>query len=206
VLNRDRLDFRIQEAFKNGWTPYYATSLQEEDIDRTRFLSYQARDVNRHRVGLDYRQKRWYAGAEFEYNDDAIDPYKGMHFRADATFVEKPPHSLGGNGSFSFLRFDGSGELDPHEASLLDLGMSYRFLLDPRWDVSATAAYRYEDDSIFGVTHGVDLAAGVNWRFGQFTASVEVEYDLLDLPNSSDGTFAVWIKLRREFPLLGRRE
>lgn len=203
VLNRDRLDVRMQQAFASGWTPYYAASLQEEDIDRTRFRSYQARDVNRHRLGLDYREKRWFVGAELEYNDDAIDPYKGVHLRADATFLEKAPHSLGGQGNFSFLRFDGSGELDPHDTSLLDLGVSYRFLLDPRWDVSLAAAYRYEDDSSFGVTHGVDVTAAVAWKFGQFTASVEVEYDLLDLPGSSDGQIAVWMKLRREFPLLG---
>jgi len=204
-LNRDRLDYRIQQAFKSGWTPYYAMSLQEEDIDRTRFVSYQARDINRHRAGVDYRQPRWSAGGEFEYNDDAIDPYKGVHLRADATLLEKAPHTLSGRGNFSFLRFDGSGDLQPHEASLLDLGTSYRFLLDPNWDVGVTAAYRYEDDSLYGITHGVDFNAGLNWRLGQFTASLEFEYDLLDLPGSSDGTIAVWIKLRRGIPLIGAR-
>jgi hypothetical protein len=204
-LTRDRLDVRVQQSFTAGWTPYYATSLQEEDLDGGRFLSYRARDINRHRVGLDYRQKRWFAGAELEYNDDAIDPYKALHLRADATLLEKAPHSLGGRGNFSFLRFDGSGALEPHETALLDLGISYRFLLEPRLEGSASAAYRYEDDSLFGITHGVDLTAALNWKIGLFTASVEAEYDLLDLPGSRDGTFALWIKLRREFPLLPRR-
>lgn len=203
-IHRDRVDFRVQQAFKNGFSLYYAASLQDESINNSRFLSYEPRDVNRHRVGLDYRQKRWFAGAELEYNDDGVDPYKAVHLRTDATVYERAQHSLNGRGNFSFLRFDGRGELTPHDTSLLDLGMSYRFLIDPKWDASATIAYRYEDDSLYGITHGVDVAGGVNWRIGQFTASVEIEYDLLDLPSSSDGTFAVWLKVRREFPLISR--
>jgi hypothetical protein len=201
VLNRDRLDFRVQQAFHGGWSPYYAVSLQNEDIDHRRFRSYPPRDVNRHRLGLDYRQQRGFANVEFEYNDDSIDPYKGVHFRADRLLLEQSRHSLNGRGNCSFLRFDGMRDHRPRETSLLDLGLSYRYWIG-LLEASATAAYRYEDDSVFGVTHGVDLSAGLNWRIGLFTVRLEVEYDLLDLPHSSDGNFGVWLKLRREFPLV----
>ncbi len=204
-LNRDRVNFRIQQAFKAGWTPYYTMSFQDEDLDRTRFLGYRAREVNRHRVGLRYRQKRWSAGAEYEYNDDSIDPYQALHLDADATILQQAAHTLSGRGSYSHYEFDGARGLSGHDASLLDLGLAYEFHIDPALAATAAAAYRYEDDSLAGITNGVDLSAALNWRLGRFTAVFELAYDMLDLDRSYDGTFTAWIKLRREIPLLGQR-
>ncbi len=219
-LVRDRLDFRVQQEFKNGITAYYAGSLQEEDIDRTRFLNYLPRDVNRHRAGLTYRKSRWSVGGELEYNDDAIDPYRAAHLRGDATLIDKQPHTLSARGSASQFRFTGAegqwgrgrGLLDgplgrdnllERDTTMLDLGLAYRAALSSTLEANASAAYRFEDDTLFGRTHGVDLSAALTWRIGKFFASFEVEYDYLDLPGSRDGTLAVWIKLRREIPLLG---
>jgi hypothetical protein len=202
-LNRDRIDLRIQQAFKNGWTPYYAASLQREDIDRLRFLAYEPRDVNRHRLGVDYRRPRWSAGGELEYNEDSIDPYRAAHLRADATLLDRAPHHLGARATYSFFHFVGDNDLQAHDVSLVDCGLTYRWVLNQRWEVDAAAAYRFEDDTLFGVTHGVDLSAALRWRIGLFTASFEVEYDQLDLPGSDDGTLAAWIKLRREIPVIG---
>jgi hypothetical protein len=50
------------------------------------------------------------------------------------------------------------------------------------------------------------VAASLNWRIGLFTASVEVEYDMLDIPGSEDGAFVAWVKLRREIPVIRRAE
>ncbi|MBL8880851.1 MAG: hypothetical protein JNG88_17190 [Phycisphaerales bacterium] len=204
-LTRDRVDFRVQQAFKSGWTPYYAASYQSEDIDRTNFIRFEPRDVNRHRVGVDYREKLWSVGGEFEYNDDSIDPYLAAHLRGDAVFYDKLPHSFSGQGRYSFYHFRGGDGLIAHDVSMLDVGASYRLRLDTRWEADVTAAYRFEDDSGSGITHGVDVTAGVQWRIGLFTASFEIEYDSLDLPGSDDGTIAAWVKLRREIPVIGGR-
>lgn len=201
-FDRDRVDLRIQQAFSSGWTPYYAAALQNDEIDAARTPGYPERDLNRHRLGLDYRRRRWSVGAEAEYNDDSIDPYVAGHLRGDATLYEKPQHALSGRGTCSFFHFRGADELGPHDVSLADVGLSYRYLMGERWEANATTAYRFEDDTRFGVTHGVDLAAALHWRLGYFTATFEVEYDLLDLPGSDDGTFVAWIKLRREIPLV----
>lgn len=204
-LTRDRLDFRIQQAFRSGWTPYYAASFQREDIDRTQFVRFEPRDVNRHRVGVDYRRKLWSVGAEFEYNDDSIDPYLAAHLRGDAVFYETLPHSLSGRGTYSYYHFRGRDELIAHDVSMIDIGASYRLRLDTRWEADITAAYRFEDDSGRGITHGVDVSAALEWKIGLFSARFEIEYDMLDLPGSNDGTVAAWFKLRREIPLIGER-
>ncbi len=203
-LDRDRFDVRVQHEFKNGLTPYYAGTVQAESLDRARLVSYVPRDIQRHRLGLTYRQKKWSVGGEFEYNDDHIDPYKAIHLNFDAVVLDKPPHSLGTRGNFSFFRFDGTGQVDARDTSLLDLGLTYRVLLTQALEASTTAAYRFEDDSLEGLTHGIDLTAAINWRIGLFTLSFELEYDLLDLPSSSDEGFTAWLRLRREIPLIGR--
>jgi hypothetical protein len=232
-LSRDRLDFRIQHDFKFGLTPYYAGSIQDEDIGESRLLSFRARNVNRHRIGLTYRRPRWSAGVEYETNDDGIDPYDAVHLTGDAVFLQKAQHQLTGNFALSRFRFDGtegggwndgawlggrwsdgwsvgrgsyaSYGLEPRDTTLFDAGMSYRYLLGERVEASAGARYRFENDSLFGETHGVDLTTSIAYRIGLFSVLFEVEYDMLDLPGSHDGTLAAWLKLKREIPVIGRR-
>ncbi len=201
---RDRVDLRVQQVFDCGLTPYYAASLQNEDLDQPRFLSYRARNVNRQRVGVTYRQRRWSAGLEFEYNDDAIDPYQAAHCNGDVVLWQSARQQLDAKTTIARFWFDGSDGLASRNTTLLDLGASYRCLLRRDLELNAAAMYRYEDDSLFGVTHGADLSAAVDWMIGHFTVRFEAEYDLLDLPGSRSGGASVWIKLKREIPLLAR--
>lgn len=203
-IGRDRVDLRVQQDLPGGFTPYYAASVQFESADRQRFLAYEPRDINRHRVGVNYQRKRGSAGIEYEYNDDSIDPYNGMHFNGNLTVFDKPPHTVDLNAALSHLRFDGAEGIRAREATLFDTGLAYRCLLGRDLEGNLAARYRFEDDSIDGRTNGVDVSTSLNWRIGLFTASVEVEYDMLDIPGSEDGTFVAWVKLRREIPLIQR--
>ncbi len=202
---RDRADLRLQQDFSFGLTPYYAGSLQNEQIDRTRFLTFTERNVNRHRLGLRYRQRRWSSGIEYEYNDDSIDPYQAVHATADATLLEDARSTLAANTALSYFDFEGNTDLDARSTTLFDAGMSYRYLLGRDLEASTAARYRYENDGLYGQTHGVDVTAGVSYKIGLFSLSLEVEYDLLDLEKSSDSDVAVWLKLRRSIPVLARR-
>ncbi|MCK4340664.1 MAG: hypothetical protein KAY37_02930 [Phycisphaerae bacterium] len=204
-VTRDRIDWRVQQAFKCGLTPYYAASIQNESLDKPRYLSFRARNVNRHRVGATYRQKRWSLGLEYEYNDDAIDPYQALHFNGDVVLWQSARHQLDGKGTLSRFRFDGSDGLAAHDTTLLDLGTTYRYLLARNLEANAGALYRYEDDSLFGLTHGVDLTAALDWKIGHFSLRFEAEYDVLDLPDSRDDSASFWIKLKRDIPVLARR-
>ena len=201
-VDRDRVDFRIQQAFDFGLTPYYAVSLQDEDLDRPRYLTYRARNVNRQRLGATYRQRSWSAGLEYEYNDDALDPYQAVHANGDVVLWRTARQQLDGKTTLSRFWFDGADELDAHNTTLWDVGCSHRYLLARDLEATASALYRFETDSDYGDTHGVDLSAAVEWKIGLFALRLEAEYDLLDLPGSSDRTFAVWFKLRRDIPIL----
>lgn len=203
-VSRDRIDFRVQQEFNFGLTPYYALSLQDEDIDNPRYLPFRARNVNRQRIGATYRRKRWSAGLEYEYNDDAIDPYQALHLNGDVVLWQTARNQLDGKGTLSQFWFDGSNGLASRDTTLLDLGMSYRLLIARDFEADLSALYRYEEDSLYGITHGVDLSGALEWNVGYFSLRFEAEYDVLDLPNSSDDGFAVWLKLKREIPLIAR--
>jgi hypothetical protein len=203
-ISRDRIDLRLQQDFKFGLTPYYAASVQDEDIDESRHLRFRARNVNRHRVGATYRRKLWSAGLEYEFHDDTIDPYQAMHFNGDVVLWQNARNQLDGKATLSRFWFDGSDGLAPRNTTLLDLGASYRYMLARGFEVNAGAMYRYEDDSLYGLTRGVDLTGALEWKLGYFSLRFEAEYDVLDLPGSSDDGLAVWLKLKREIPLIAR--
>lgn len=204
-LHRDRIDYRIQHDFDFGLTPYFAGSVQNEDIGSGRFLRFRARNVNRQRIGVNYRRPRWSAGLEYEFNDDGIDPYQGVHANGDVVLLTSARHQLSANTHFSRFWFDGARRLDTRTSSLFDAGVSYRTMLGRRLEGNADLRYRYEDDSIFGDTHGVDLKTALTYHIGLLAISLEVEYDVLDLPGSTDGTVEAWVKIKRDIPVIGAR-
>lgn len=205
-ISRDRIDVRIQQDFKFGLTPYYAGSIQDEDLDRSRFQTFRARNVNRHRIGATYRKPRWSIGLEYEFNDDAIDPFEAFHLNGDVMLLDRARQQLNSHLTLSRFLFDGSDGLREHDTTLLDLGMSYRYLLSRDLELNAAADYRYEDDSLFGRTKGVDLTGSLAYKIGLFSALFEVEYDVLDLPASSDNNVSFWLKLRRNIPIVASRK
>lgn len=201
---RDRIDLRLAHRFKNGIEPYYALSLQDEDLSDDRYLVFQERDINRHRLGVAISKPRWAASAEYEYNHDGIDPYQAGHFTGDVTVLQDLKQQAALRGALSHFRFDGNENFDSRDTTLLDLGAFYRYTLAPSIEANATALYRFQNDSLFGETNGVDLTASVSWKLGLFTLLVEAEYDMLDLPTSTDNTAALWVKVRREIPIIGK--
>jgi hypothetical protein len=211
-VRRDRVDFRLQQDFKFGLTPYYAGSMQDEVLDGARFLPYRDRQVNRHRLGATYRQKRWSAGLEYEYNDDGIDPYQAVHGNGDIVLLQRAAHQLNAKATLSQFWFrgqDGSFGSDPllgRDTFLMDIGGDYRFLLARNLEGNAAVMYRYENDTLNGVTNGVDLTTALDYKLGYFTLRFEAEYDLLSLPGSRDNGFSFWVKLRRDIPVIEKKE
>ncbi len=203
TLERNRVDARVQQDFSNGLSPYYALTYQDEDIDGSRFTSFLARRINRHRVGVTYKQPRFSAGAEYEFNDDSIDPYHAGHLNGDVTVWDAAPHTVTAGGRASYFHYTGTAILQSHDVFLSDLGLTWQAVFSPDFDATASATYRFENSNLYGRTEGLDLRAGLNRQIGQFSLALEVEYDQLNIRSSEDRNFAVWLRLRRGFPVIG---
>lgn len=202
---RDRVDLRIQDDLKIGLTPYYAASLQDEKLSEQDFVTFTDRNINRHRIGFSYRRPRWSVGPEYEYNDDSIDPYQAGHLTGNAVLFDAAPHSLNADMRLSYFDFRGNGFLQHHFTTLLDTGLTHRYVMSTRLESDTSAKFRYENDSLFGETVGVDLRTALTYRIGEFSLSVEAEYEMLDLPSSTDNSAGIWLKIRRTIPIIGQR-
>jgi hypothetical protein len=161
-IDRNRFDWRIQHNFEHGISAYYTGAWQEEDLDNPRFQSYLPRDVNRHRLGLAQRRDRWGYGLEYEFNDDTIDPYNAVHLNGDYTVLSKDTFDWTSQAALSRFWFNGAAELPDRTTTYLTAGTSLHYLLTGSTEASFSANYRYEDDSIYGITNAVDITGGVD--------------------------------------------
>lgn len=196
------LSGRIQQDFKNGWTPHYEVVVRRQLIDTNDTFFLQENNVDRHRIGVTYRRPAWLVGSEAEYNDETIDPYSAVHLTGNWTILERLADRLGVRGGLSKFWFRSSDERKP---IIFDLAADYRRRVNNRTDWVSTAIYRHEHDSVFGNTNGVDVRSGMACRIGKLTLSADLEYDMLDIDQSEEDGLSLWIKVRRDFPnLLGK--
>ena len=191
-----QIEARIQQDFEIGLTPYYAVTVREQNLDQSDPLGFEPNRLNRHRLGLTYRRQSWSAGAEFEYNDETIEPYTAGHFTADWAPLAGPIDQL--DLTFSFSQFCFRHHVG-RDATLLDVRLDYRHNFNTRTSLRTAAAYRFEHDTISGDTYGLDLESEFEYRIGQLTLSLAVEYDNLRIASSNEEGLAVWFKIRRDF-------
>ena len=199
-----RVDFSLEQRFKSGLTPYYNFSFRNQEVEfSTGFAADQDR-TDHHRIGLKLERDRYYLSAEFEIFDDSIDPYDAFHLDGRYSFLRNSEHDLQGSARLSRFFFEGG--LDDRNVTIFELELDHRWHISEALSTSNRAAYRWEDDSIDGDTNAVDLAAAVSYALGDLSVELSVEYDLLDLPNSKEDGFGVWLTVRRELPNLFARK
>jgi len=194
-----RFDARIEQQFDSGLRPYYEFNFRHQQIADPydgAALAYVPveDDLTRHRIGVDYTRDRWSAGAEFESEDNHYDPFDAIHLNGQWTVVQTDRMNGSLFAGYSRFYFDSP---DNRDVDLLDLGFDGQFDLNERCSAQVAAAYRWENDSIDGVTHGVDLEATMVYLLGQTQIELTGEYDLLEIEGSRDDGFAVWFRVRR---------
>ena len=199
-----RADFGIEQRFTGGLTPYYRVSYRDQDADASTGFARAADRTDHHRLGLRYEVPQYTLGAELEIYDDSIEPYRGFHVDGLWHILRAGQHTLDGSARWSRFRFDGG--LDRRDVHMLDVNVDHRWTLSRDCSTFQRAAWRWEDDSLDGDTHGWDVTGGLTWRLGDLEAEVSIEYDRLALPTSTDDTLTFWFHLRRSFPNVFARQ
>lgn len=190
-----RTDLLVEHAFDFGLTPYYAFEGRCEDVNEAP-ASLRERDYTyRHRIGSRYAKPRWETGIEYEYFDDSVLPYDAGHLTGRWLVLRSAAHSVDLSGQLS--RYDYDEEYQDRDVWWLDLDLTDRIRLTRELSMIGTAAYRWEDDSRDGITHGVDLECGLELIRGYLTVDLTVEYNLLSISDDRDQGFGVFLKIRR---------
>lgn len=203
-LDTLRVDFSLEQRFTNGLRPYYRLSYRNQEDDTSEGFLRRADRTNHHRIGLIYDQDRYSLGAEYEVYDDPVERYHGFHLNGRVDLLRDVDQTVAATARFSRLFFD--GEFDRRNVSLLNLQLDHRWRISDAWSTVERLAYRLEDDSIDGTTHSWDVTAGLEYALGDLTCSFTFEYDRLDLPQSEEDNFGVFVRFRRDFPnVLARR-
>ena len=199
-LDSLRVDFGIEQRFKNGWTPYYRFSYRNQEVDFSSGFAVEPDRTDHHRVGVKLERERYHLGAEFEIFDDTIEPYDAFHLDGRYSFLRTLEHSLEGAARLSRFFFEGG--FDDRNVTQIDLELDHRWHVSSSLSTTHRIAYRWEDDSVDGDTNSVDATAGLSYAVGDLSVDLTVEYDLLDLPQSKEDGFGVWLTVRRDFPSL----
>lgn len=196
-LDTMRVDLNLEQRFSNGLTPYYRFSYRNQEDDPSRGFYRRADRTDHHRVGVNFESKPLNLGAEFEVFDDTIEPFDGYHLHGLVRILQGAEHTLNASTRFSQLFFE-DGRND-REVIFVDMELDHRWRLTDRFSTVERVAYRYEHDSIDGVTHGVDLSAGFQYVLGDLAGELTFDYDRLALPNSEEDDFGVFLRVRRDF-------
>lgn len=197
-LDTVRADFSIEQRFANGLTPYYRLSYRNQEDDESTGIAQRADRTDHHRLGVNFERPRYSLGAEYEIFDDTIDPYDGFHVNGLLHVVQQADHTLDASSRVSRFFFD--GDLDDRDVTLIDADLNHRWRLTDSLSTLARVGYRFEDDSVDGLTHGWDVHAGLEYVSGELSAELTFEYDRLSLPQSDDEGFGVFVRVRRGFP------
>jgi len=195
-----RFDARIEQQFDFGLRPYYEFNLRHQNIadpyaEVLFAYGLEEDDLTRHRVGVDYTRPRWSLGLEFESEDNRYDPFDAVHLNGQLVVLQTPRMNGTLSAMYSRFYFDSP---DNRDVDLLDITFDGQFDFNDRLSAQLATAYRWENDSIDGVTHGVDLEATVVYQLGATKFELTGEYDLLEISGSPDDGMGVWLRVRRD--------
>lgn len=195
-IDTTRVDLLIEHTFNFGLTPYYYFESRYQHVEDSIATPLFPDRQSRQRMGLRFRRDRYSLGAELEIFDDTIEPYDALHLTGRWSLIRDGNHTLDVGGELSHYRFEGG--VDKRHVWWLDLNLTDRWQLNPYLSLNTAAAYHREDDSVDGITDGVDLEMVLAYTRNYLSVELALEYDLLDINRNSDEGFGMFIRVRRD--------
>jgi hypothetical protein len=185
----------IRERFKNGFSLFYAYRTQQEDITSTAAkLIPDEYTVNT--VGADYTNKGLFLGAEYSVEDSTLIPMTSTKLQSRYRWPMGPATSAGVGLTNQWLDF---GAPDARKVTLLDSTADIFSRLTDAYSISASADYRDEDDTRFGVTKGFQFKTELGYQYRQFNAMVGAELDLLERRGDEINSIFLYVRAIRRF-------
>jgi len=190
-----RQNFTIRQRFDNGISVFYAYRNQDE---RVRSLDVEAipDEYTVHTFAADYTWGGPFLQAEHSIEDSTLIPSTSTRLEGRYGWMLGPATTASIGATNQWLDFR---EPDAREVTLLEGTAELFSRLTDKYSVSASADYRHEEDTRFGLTKGFQFDTELEYQYRQFHAKVGAEWSLLERRDDEiDGVF-LYVRLQRRF-------
>ncbi len=190
-----RQSFTIRQRFKNGFSVFYAYRTQEEDVTSTD-VNVAPDEYTIHTVAADYTKGGLFLQAEYSDEDSTVIPVTSTKLEGRYRWMLGPATSASVGVASRWLDFD---EPDAREVTLLDGSAEIFSRLTDNYSISASADYRDEEDTRFGVTRGFQFDTELEYQYRQFSATIGAELAFLERREDQIDSIFLYLQLRRRF-------
>ena len=90
-------------------------------------------------------------------------------------------------------------EPDAREVTLLEGTAEIFSRLTDNYSISASADYRHEEDTRFGLTEGFQFDTELEYQYRQFGATIGAEWSLLERRDDEIDSVFLYVRLQRRF-------
>ena len=185
----------VRERFENGLSLFYAFRMQMEDVTSTAAkMTPDEYTVNT--FGVDYTYQGLFLLAEYSTEDSTLIPMNSTKLQGRYRWPIGPATTAGIGLMNQWLDF---GEPDARDVRLFESTADIFSRLTDAYSISASADYRNEDDTRFGVTRGYQLKTELGYQYRQFSATVGAELDLLERRGDEINSIFLYVRAVRRF-------
>jgi hypothetical protein len=185
----------VRERFKNGFSLFYAYRMQLEDVTSTA-VKMTPDEYTVNTVGADYTYQGLFLLAEYSTEDSTLIPMNSTKLQGRYRRPIGPATTAGIGLMNQWLSF---GAPDARDVRLFESTVDIFSRLTDAYSISASADYRDEDDTRFGVTRGYQLKTELGYLYRQFSATVGAELDLLERRGDEINSIFLYVRAVRRF-------
>ncbi len=187
--------FTLRQRFDNGMSLYYAYRRQDQDVSSSvADLTPDEYTVNT--IAADYTHKGLFLLAEYSNEDSTQIPSTSTKLAGQYRWLIGPATSASVGLSNQWLEF---GAPDARDVRLLKGDARIFTRLSSAYSISASADYRDEDDTRFGVTRGFQFDTELQYRYRQVSARLGAELSFLSRRDDEINSVFVYLQLQRRF-------
>lgn len=190
-----RQNFTIRQRFKNGVSVFYAYRTQEEDVTSTD-VNVAPDEYMVHTVAADYTSGGLFLQAEYSDEESTLIPMTSTRLEGRYRWMLGPATSTSLGVSNQWLDF---GEPDAREVTLFESSAEIFSRLTDNYSISASADYRDEADTRFGVTRGFQFDTELEYQYRQFSATIGAELSFLERRDDQIDSLFLYLQLKRRF-------
>ncbi len=190
-----RQSFTIRQRFSNGISVFYAYRMQDESVT-SQDAEVIPDEYTVHTLAADYTFGGLFLQAEHSIEDSTLIPLTSTRLEGRYRWMLGPATTASIGATNQWLDFE---EPDAREVTLREGTAEIFSRLTDNYSISASADYRHEEDTRFGLTEGFQFDTELEYQYRQFGATIGAEWSLLERRDDQIDSVFLYVRLQRRF-------